>query len=314
MTQTASAARTASAPAKVILFGEHAVVYKQPALAVPVSSLRVTAIVTAHDRFQMIASDIQQEITSETLETQFDNALTRMTRLVLNHFGANPPAVRIELQSQIPIASGLGSGAAVSTALGRAIALALDENLANEDLNRMVYEVEQGHHTYPSGVDNTVIVYEQPVYFIRDTTLQTFQVNHPVRLLIADTGIAAPTAAAVEDVRRLFNHAPQATQFIFDSIGNIVQRAKSALERSDIRELGQLALLNHELLQKLTVSSPALDRLVEAAVAAGAAGAKMSGGGRGGNMIAFAHQDRMQPVYDALLAAGAHRVIETTIQ
>ncbi len=305
---------TTSAPAKVILFGEHAVVYKQPALAVPVSSLRVTASISPHDRFQIIASDIQQEITSETLETQFDNALIRMTRLVLAHFKAKPPPVRIELHSQIPIASGLGSGAAVSAALGRAVAAALQTDLTNDALNAMVYEIEQSHHTYPSGIDNTVIVYEQPVYFIRDTTLQTFQVSQPVRLLIADTGISAPTAAAVEDVRALFNRSPEQMQIIFEAIGKIVQQAKSALESADISELGRLALLNHELLQRLTVSSKELDHLVDAAVRAGAVGAKMSGGGRGGNLIAFAHPEQLAQVHEALMQAGASRVIETTIQ
>jgi mevalonate kinase len=305
---------TTSAPAKVILFGEHAVVYKQPALAVPVSSLRVTANVEPSDRFQVVASDIQHEINSETLETQFEDALSRMIRLVLQHFNAAPPAARIELSSQIPIASGLGSGAAVSTALGRAIALALQVELSDTDLNGMVYEVEQMHHTYPSGIDNSVIVYEQPVYFIRDTTLQTFEVSRPIRLLIADTGITAPTAAAVEDVRKLFERNPAETQFLFDAIGNTVQQAKQALEDADIKALGELALLNHELLQKLTVSSPELDHLVSAAVEAGATGAKLSGGGRGGNLIAFADEGQLSTVREALLKAGAVRAIETVIQ
>ncbi len=307
-------ALTTSAPAKAILFGEHAVVYHQPALAIPVSSLRVTAVVEPSSQFQVIASDIQREIGSETLETQLDDALTRMIRLTLDHFDAAPPAVKIELQSQIPIASGLGSGAAVSAALGRAVALALQVDLADSELNGLVYEVEQTYHTYPSGIDNTVIVYEQPVYFIRDTTLQTFAVDRPLKLLIADTGIAAPTAAVVEEVRSIFNRSPIETQVIFEAIGDVVQLAKQALERADIIELGRLASLNHELLQKLTVSSPELDHLVNVAVQAGAAGAKMSGGGRGGNLIVFAEESQLSPIREALLQAGAVRVIETTIQ
>jgi mevalonate kinase len=307
-------ALSTSAPAKVILFGEHAVVYKQPALAVPVSSLRVTATIEPSDQFQVIASDIEREITSETLETQFEDALSKMVRLVLKHFDAAPPNSRIELHSEIPVASGLGSGAAVSAALGRALALALQLELSDTELNGMVYEVEQMHHTYPSGIDNTVIVYEQPVYFIRDTTLQTFEVSQPIRVLIADTGVTAPTAAAVEDVRKLFNQSPAETQFIFDAIGNTVQRAKQALESADIRALGELALLNHELLQKLTVSSPELDQLVGVAVQAGAHGAKLSGGGRGGNMIVFADEAQLPAIRDALLQAGAVRVTETVIQ
>jgi mevalonate kinase len=303
-----------SAPAKVILFGEHAVVYKQPALAVPVSSLRVTASVEPSDHFQITAADIQHEINSETLESQFEDALSRMAKLVLQHFNVAPPNSKIELHSQIPIASGLGSGAAVSAALGRAIALALQVELPDTDLNGMVYQVEQMHHTYPSGIDNTVIVYEQPVYFIRDTTLQTFTVSQPIKLLIADTGITAPTASAVEDVRKLFDTSPAETQFLFDAIGNTVQQAKQALEASDIKALGELALINHELLQKLTVSSTELDQLVGAAVQAGAEGAKLSGGGRGGNMIVFAHEDRLPAIQAALLQAGAVRVIETVIQ
>jgi mevalonate kinase len=92
-----------------------------------------------------------------------------------------------------------------------------------------------------------------------------------------------------------------------------VKQAKIAIENGEISALGPLMLQNHTLLQQLTVSSPELDRLVDAAVNAGAAGAKLSGGGRGGNMIALVTLDSAESVRQALLKAGAVRVFDTTV-
>ena len=151
-----------SASAKAILFGEHAVVYGQPAIAVPVSGLRAFASVRPNSSGLRIASgklDIPVDIDAESV----DNALALTARLVLKELRLPPPSVTISIRSDIPIASGLGSGAAVSTALARALCAQLDRVLDESSLNRLVYEVEKIHHGTPSGIDNTVIVYERPV-------------------------------------------------------------------------------------------------------------------------------------------------------
>lgn len=304
----------ASAPAKVILFGEHAVVYGEPALAVPVSQLRATAALSPGEGLTIVAADINQVLPVSLDSAVIDNALAQMAKLTLEFLGASPPNITIKLFSDIPPASGLGSGAAVSAALGRAVARAVQQEISNEDLNKLVFEIERIHHGTPSGIDNTVIVYERPVYYIRDMTLETFSIGQPVMLLIADTGKTALTRVAVADVRTLVETQPDTALPIIHDIGRIARSARAVLEAGNIEALGQLANENHVLLRQLTVSSPELEKLVDAARQAGAFGAKLSGGGRGGNMIAFVTDSTQEQVSRALMAAGAVRVISTIVQ
>jgi mevalonate kinase len=302
-----------TAPAKIILYGEHAVVYDQPALAVPIFALQARAAIAPADRFTLIASDLDEKLPINIDDSTVSSALALMTRLVLNHFRAAPPPVQITVTSTIPLASGLGSGAAVSTAIGRAMAAALNRQIDHETLNTLVYEVERMHHGTPSGIDNTVIVYGQPVYFVRQQPIERFSVGQPLYLLVADTGLRAPTHVSVGEVRKLYEQDRANTGRIIETIGGLVKQARTALELGDLHRAGQLMDENHVLLQELTVSSDELDRLVDAAKASGALGAKLSGGGRGGNMIALVSPESSKVVAAALLSAGAVRVIETTI-
>lgn len=303
----------ASAPAKIILFGEHAVVHGQPAIAVPISSLRAHAVVESGERLTIIARDTNETVPVDLTAQIVENALALMARLVLEYAGCPPPPVTIHVSSDIPLASGLGSGAAVSTALGRALAQVLKVTLAPEDLNRMVYRVEQMHHGTPSGIDNTVIVYEQPVYFVRNQALELLQIARPFTVVIGDTGHKALTHVSVGDVRRLYEVDKSGIGAAFERIGAIASAARAAIEGGTPEALGALMNENHALLQRLTVSSPELDRLVAAALDAGAAGAKLSGGGRGGNMIALCAPEQAESVANALIASGAARVFITRI-
>lgn len=303
----------ASASAKIILVGEHAVVYGQPAIAVPISDLRAFAIVEANDtgvlRIVSAELDIPVNIDAEAV----DNALALTARLVLTTLKAAPPSATIYIRSDIPVASGLGSGAAVSTALARALCVALDAEMDEATLNSLIYEVEKIHHGTPSGIDNTVIVYERPVYFVRGQAIETLTQALRFTLLIGDTGKSASTRTAVAGVREFFERVPEIVQPMLDEVGALVRSARGALETGDLVALGMLMTRNHALLQQLTVSSPELDVLVKAAMDAGALGAKLSGGGRGGNMIALVTAERVTQVTLALREAGAVRVFATEV-
>ncbi len=193
----------ASAPAKTILVGEHAVVYGQPAIAIPVADLRAFAeVAPSSGGLRITAADLDIPVNLDS--EQVDHALALTARLVLKALAAPPPDVTINIRSDIPIASGLGSGAAVSTALARALCRVLERQLDEADLNALIYEVEKIHHGTPSGIDNTVIVYERPVYFVRNQPLETLSIGAPFTLLIGDTGKGASTREAVAGVRRLY--------------------------------------------------------------------------------------------------------------
>jgi mevalonate kinase len=169
----------------------------------------------------------------------------------------------------------------------------------------LVYEVEKLHHGTPSGIDNTVIAYEQPIFFIRGEGMVRLSVGAPMNLIIADTGVVSSTREVVGDVRRRWRAETERYEGLFDEIGDIARLAMSVIERGDPKAIGRLMDKNHELLMTLGVSSPELNALVKAAKKAGAQGAKMSGAGWGGNMLALAEPDRAPAITSALKNAGA---------
>ncbi len=306
---------TGSAPGKVILFGEHAVVYGRPAIAVPVSQVAATATVTpgaAGSGCLLDLSDIGETVPVTGESTVQPLAL--VTRLTLEALELPTPDWRITLRSTIPVSSGLGSGAAAATAIVRAVTAAAGRSLTPAEVSALVYESERLFHGTPSGIDNTVIAYEQPVWFVRGQPPEPFAIARPLTLVIGDTGVASPTSVTVGDVRRGWQADPRRYDSIFDAIDRVVVAARDAVETGDNAALGRLMDENHALLQEMDVSSADLDRLCAAARQAGALGAKLSGGGRGGNMIALARGDDPALLSAALSAADAQQVYVTVIE
>jgi mevalonate kinase len=323
----------ASAPGKIILFGEHAVVYGRPALAVPVMQVHADVDVTASPRPGIWIHAPDVNLHAELSSLPSDHPVAAAIRAFPHpipspDFGRGVPegwgeGLNIHISSSIPVASGLGSGAAVTVAILRALSSMLHSPLSNDEINSLAYEIEKLHHGTPSGIDNTVVTYAKPVYFIRQLPsprgggaggeVQTFTVGAPFTLVIADTGISAPTKESVGDVRKLWEADKARWEKVFDEIGDIVQKAKENIENGEWRSLGALMDANHALLQQLTVSSPELDSLVESARRSGAGGAKLSGGGRGGNMIALVEKEKAAQVSESLMSAGARRTIITEV-
>lgn len=322
----------ATAPGKVILFGEHAVVYGRPALAAPVTGLRARAVVVAGDGLagdgltevapagdgadmRLIAADLGRATTLSAART--DNPLAATVRLVERHAGRPlPRGVTLTVTSAIPIASGLGSGAAIAVAVIRALGVLGQLPLTREDVSALAYEIERLHHGTPSGIDNTVIAFEQPVYFVRQSPanhIEPFRPARPLRLVIADTGVHSATKDVVGDVRRRWEADRARFEAIFDACGRLADAGRTALEAGDLAEVGRLMTANHEQLVAMTVSSAALDRLVEVALGAGALGAKLSGAGRGGNLIALVDAAGEAEVCAALQAAGAARLFRSDV-
>lgn len=307
----------ATAPGKIILFGEHAVVYNRPAIAVPVTQVHATSTVSADPRApsgRVAINAPQINLSANLDELPEGDPIATAIRLTRQALGLTRlPACQIRITSTIPVASGLGSGAAVTVALVRTLSSFLGRPLPDEVVSSIAYEVEVIHHGTPSGIDNTVITYGLPVYFRRDRPLQSFQVAEPFTLLIADTGIRSPTSRTVGDVRRKWQAEPAHYEGIFDEIAAIAEQARAAIEKAQPGALGPLMDANHTLLQRLDVSSPELDHLVGTARAGGSLGAKLSGGGRGGNMIALVEPGKAAQVASALRQAGAVGVIQTLV-
>ena len=305
-----------SAPGKVILFGEHAVVYGEPAIAVPVSEVEARATVEpapSNSGLTLIAADLEERFT--LAEAPAGDPLALAARLTLDRLSVPVPDATVVVRSSIPIASGLGSGAAVSTAVVRALAEFMGGALSSAQVSELVFEVEKIHHGTPSGIDNTVIAYEQPVYFVRaeSSSPRLVSVGAPFTLVIADTGLPSPTKRLVSRVRVGWKRDRTRYGTLFEKIGDVAREGYRKIEAGDVEALGPLMDRNHALLVQLGVSSPTLDRLVDAAREAGASGAKLSGAGQGGNMLALVDPGDAEDVTRKLKGAGATHVICTTV-
>jgi len=305
---------SASAPGKAILFGEHSVVYNRPAIAVPVTEVAAHAVTLfSHEPILIEAPGIQLFASLDSLpkDHPFSVLFTTIQKsLNLDHF----PTFKLIITSTLPIAAGLGSGAAVSIAAARAITTYLGYSLSDGQISDIAYEVEKLHHGTPSGIDNAAIAYAKPVYFVRDQPIQILNVAAPFSLLIADSGISSFTRDVVAGVRQRWTARPDLYESWFDQIAALTRSAKTIITAGNPADLGPLMVKNHAILQNMGVSVSLLDQLVETALDSGALGAKLCGAGGGGNMIALVSPDKVNLVADALREAGAVRVVLSHIK
>ena len=241
-----------------------------------------------------------------------------MVSATLAHLGQSPPAATLTVTSTIPPGRGLGSGAAISTAVGQALAQFFNQPLPPEQLSELVFEVEKLYHGTPSGIDNTVVAFNQPVYFIKGKPIQRLRVKRSFTVVIGDTGLSAPTHEVVGDLRRRWQTEPERYEGHFDEIGVIARHAKMIIQEkvAPVSALGKLMNENQEILSAIGVSSPELEHLVIAARRVGAWGAKLSGAGWGGNMIALAspEPEAVAAIAEALKKAGAVGVIISRVE
>jgi mevalonate kinase len=307
----------ANAPGKIILFGEHAVVYGQPAIAIPVNQLKATARVMPNPQGQTGVVKIQApQIQLDGLLSDLpeDHPIRAAVHLAFQAASINqPPSFTLHISSTIPIAGGMGSSAAVSVAILRALTNFFGKPLPPEKISELAFNVEEIHHGTPSGIDNNVIAHQKPVIYRRDQPIDFLLVKGPTHWVIGDTGEKTPTRETVSDVRRQYQADPELFTAFFEQIGDISTQAQQGLIDGNLPLLGGLMDQNQRILEKIGVSSSSLEYLIQAAREAGAQGAKLSGGGRGGNMIALASSSKTADIEAALMDAGAKQVVTTIL-
>ena len=235
---------SASAPGKIILFGEHAVVYGHPAIAVPVEGVHAKAIVMARPIAPQGSVLIDApDIGLNALLTDLpqDHAFSRLFTALQNHLHIDHfPALQLRVTSTIPIASGMGSGAAIAVAALRAVGTFLGRLLTDEEVSLLAYESEKAYHGTPSGIDNTVIGYTKPVWFVRGQPVQFLRIAAPFNLVIANSGIRSSTADVVSAVRRNHEANPASVDTLFAQISGIAEAAADALQSGAVANLGPL--------------------------------------------------------------------------
>ena len=309
---------SASYPGKVILFGEHAVVYGSHAIAIPVNQVHSHAVITpaigsSPGYISIIAPDINLHQDLQSLDD--NNPLAFAIRTTLRKLGVSRyPAFTIRITSDIPIASGMGSGASISCSIAKAVSTFLGKPFSTLEISEISFEVEKLHHGTPSGVDNTVIAFNQPIVFKRGELSVKLQTGVKLHFVIADSGIKSLTAQAVSAVR--LNREQDKSHFddLFQAIDQVVMNALDGFRSGDTRKIGSLMQENQGLLQQVGVSNPTLEKLISAAINNGAYGAKLSGAGMGGNIIALVPAELIGDIETSLLQAGAVWVIHTTLE
>lgn len=305
------------APGKVLLIGEHAVVYGHPAIAIPLRSVHARAEVefARTPGIELDAPDVKEHVRPGDTASRRLAPLLKLARSVERLFGEQNQGLRIVVRSEIPVGRGMGSGAAVSVAIVRAVCNALDRRLNTEQISELALVAEKEYHRTPSGVDTAVVARDEPIYFVKDKAPRAIAVGPSVfHFLVADTGVSSSTAEVVDAVRAAREKDKANYDSYFWEIGSLASVSREILKNGSPVELGLCMSRAHQTLQSMGVSCRELDHLVSVALDNGAPGAKLSGAGRGGAMIALLPDaEHEQRITNELISAGAENVFSTVL-
>ena len=257
------------AHSKIILIGEHAVVYGYPAISLPLLEVEVTCkVVPAESPWRLYEED----------------TLSMAVYASLEHLNIKDACIRCQIDSAIPEKRGMGSSAAISIAAIRAVFDYYQAELPHDVLEILVNRAEMIAHMNPSGLDAKTCLSDKPIRFIKNLGFTELTMDLSAYLVIADTGVYGHTREAIRVVQ---SKGKDALPFLH-ALGELTQQAEDVIRQKDAEELGQILSQAHLHLKEIGVSSPEADSLVETALSHGALGAKMSGGGLGGCIIALA--------------------------
>lgn len=275
------------AHSKIIWMGEHSVVYGYPAIAIPLQGIEVECRIYPAD---------------EKIYFDYYDTLSTAVYAALEYLNHTDVAVSYDIRSEIPQKRGMGSSAAISIAAIRAVFDYFEQSIDMETLEILVNKAEIIAHSNPSGLDAKTCLSDKAITFIRNIGFSTLNLDLDAYLVIADTGIYGNTREAVEKVAQ----DEEANLPHLAALGDLTEMVQKAIQAKTISEIGPLMTKAHSHLQAIGVSIDKADQLVQISLENGALGAKMSGGGLGGCIIALAQtKAQAEKISKALTEGGA---------
>lgn len=294
---------------KVILIGEHSVVFDKPAIAIPFHEVNVTALVEQGEPkdskntlwfssryFNGALFDAPDELSG--IKASVDETFE-----LLN---VKPANLNIHIESSIPSGRGLGSSAAVAHAVVKAIFNYYDAPLPHDVQMHLVQIAETHAHGNPSGIDMEATCNDSPIWFQKGKETKSLDIERPLHIVVADSGQFGDTRTAVESIRFMYRNNPAVARKSIDLLGDYTYECQRSLASGDLLKIGQCLNLAQDELSILGVSDPSLNHLINTARHHHALGAKLTGGGRGGCILALAQDGHhAQMLSSAMKEAGA---------
>lgn len=300
---------------KIILTGEHSVVHGRHAVAAPIT-LRMGAKI--HKRDKGVYLFIPRWGVEQSIEFGAEHrySIYNSLEMILDELGLRQQAMAIEVFPEVPRAMGMGGSAALAVAIIRALARYFELNLTDEEVRALSFRSEDIIHGSASGIDNTVATYGNLILYKKGEppSIDMLHLPQDIPIVIGISGVESMTSKMVHRVSEAHKANPEWMDDIFDEMDALSLASKEALEAVDLQKLGLIMNRNHGCLNTLSVSSPEVEELIQIARDNGALGAKMTGGGGGGAMIALCDSEELQKRIQQKMQKAGYDALATEIK
>lgn len=300
----------ATAPGKMILFGEHSVVFGAPAVVLAIDRRAKVHATKRHDNKIFIDADdlgfsgyfeddVYHAVRGQAWRGKNLTALNIASKKTIQHLGVKS-GINLKVRSMIPIAVGLGSSAAICVATSAAVDRLFEGNLNKDEISKLAFEGEKIIHGTPSGVDNNVSTYGGIIRFKKNEDVQHYKLDEPISFIIGNSRRKRSTKKMVENVAQLKLRNIELMNYIIKNMGIIAEEGLQALLNNNLGKLGDLMNINQGFLSAIGVSTMKLETLIHTARNNGALGAKLTGAGGGGCIIALAEKINIPNIEKAI--------------